>query len=88
MPGEYKVLPGDDRWTVTCQKTSEVIYRGIGPVEVVRSPAPGIRTNLSGKFELSAIYMHGNDAVLLATEAPDFYLVSFPVFFLDTRGDR
>lgn len=39
-PGDYKVTPGDDRWTVTCLKTSEVIYRGIGPVEVVRSPAP------------------------------------------------
>ena len=40
MPGEYKVTPGEERWTVTCLKTSEVIYRGMGPVEVVRSPAP------------------------------------------------
>jgi len=40
MPGDYKVMPGDDRWTVTCLKTGETLYRGIGPVEVLRSPAP------------------------------------------------
>jgi hypothetical protein len=40
MPGDYIVIPGDDRWTVTCLKTGETIYRGIGPVEVLRSPAP------------------------------------------------
>ena len=40
MPGDYKVMPGDDRWTVTCLKSGETIYRGIGPVEVLRSPAP------------------------------------------------
>ena len=40
MPGEYKVTPGDDRWTVTCLKTQKVVYHGIGPVEIVRSPAP------------------------------------------------
>ncbi|OUM01737.1 hypothetical protein [Variovorax sp. JS1663] len=41
-PGDYKVTPGgeDDRWMVTCLKTGEVVYRGIGPVEVVRSLAP------------------------------------------------
>ena len=39
MPGDYKVTPGDV-WTVTNMKTREVVYRGIGPVEVLRSPAP------------------------------------------------
>ena len=34
-PGDYKVTPGE-RWTVTSLKTSEVIYDGIGPIEVVR----------------------------------------------------
>ena len=29
-----------DRWTVTVKHTGEVLYRGIGPVEVVESPAP------------------------------------------------
>jgi len=29
-----------DRWTVTLKHTGEVLYRGIGPVEVVESPAP------------------------------------------------
>ena len=38
-PGDYKVTPGE-RWTVTSLKTGETIYSGIGPVEVVRSPAP------------------------------------------------
>lgn len=32
-PGDYKVTPGD-RWTVMNLKTNEVIYDGIGPVEV------------------------------------------------------
>lgn len=38
-PGDYKVTPGE-RWTVTVLKTGETIYSGIGPVEVMRSPAP------------------------------------------------
>ncbi|WP_260602686.1 hypothetical protein [Variovorax sp. MHTC-1] len=38
-PGDYKVTPGDS-WTVTLLKTGETIYSGIGPVEVIRSPAP------------------------------------------------
>eukprot|EP01037_Dinobryon_pediforme_P008729 gene8730-8820_t len=29
-----------DRWTVTVKHTGEVLYRGIGPVEVIESPAP------------------------------------------------
>lgn len=37
-PGDYKVTPGD-RWTVTCLKTSEVVYNGIGPVEILRERA-------------------------------------------------
>lgn len=36
-PGDYKVTPGE-RWTVTCS-TGKTIYSGIGPVEVMRSPA-------------------------------------------------
>lgn len=36
--GDYKVTP-DDRWTVTSLKTNEVVYNGIGPVEVVRERA-------------------------------------------------
>lgn len=39
-PGDYKVTLGDDRWTVTCLQTGKQVYRGIGPVQVVRSPAP------------------------------------------------
>lgn len=38
-PVDYKVTPGD-RWTVTLLKTGETIYSGVGPVEVLRSPAP------------------------------------------------
>ena len=34
-PGDYKVTPGK-RWTVTSLKTDEVIYDGIGPVEILR----------------------------------------------------
>ena len=37
-PGDYKVTPGD-RWTVTSLKTNEVVYDGIGPVEVRRNSA-------------------------------------------------
>jgi hypothetical protein len=37
-PGDYKVTPGE-RWTVTLLKNGETVYKGIGPVEVVRSPA-------------------------------------------------
>lgn len=29
-----------DRWKVSVKHTGEVLYRGIGPVEVVESPAP------------------------------------------------
>jgi hypothetical protein len=37
-PGDYKVTPGD-RWTVTSLKTNEVVYDGIGPVEILRERA-------------------------------------------------
>ncbi|SOD27683.1 hypothetical protein SAMN05518800_3248 [Variovorax sp. YR752] len=37
-PGEYKVTPGE-RWTVISLKTNEVIYNGIGPVEILREHA-------------------------------------------------
>jgi hypothetical protein len=38
-PGDYKVTPGE-RWTVTSVKDGKTVYSGIGPVEVLRSPAP------------------------------------------------
>jgi len=34
-PGDYKVTPGE-RWTVTSLKTKEVVYDGVGPVEILR----------------------------------------------------
>jgi hypothetical protein len=37
-PGDYKVTPGE-RWTVTSLKTDEVVYNGIGPVEIRRERA-------------------------------------------------
>lgn len=36
--GDYKVTPGD-RWTVTNLKTNEVVYDGIGPVQILRERA-------------------------------------------------
>lgn len=38
-PSNYKVTPGE-RWTVTALKTDEVVYEGIGPVEIRRERAP------------------------------------------------
>lgn len=38
-PGDYKITPGE-RWTVTSLKTSEIVYDGIGPVEIRRERAP------------------------------------------------
>ncbi|SFQ70857.1 hypothetical protein SAMN05216567_12852 [Variovorax sp. OK605] len=37
-PGDYKITPGD-RWTVASLKTGEVVYDGIGPVEILRKRA-------------------------------------------------
>jgi hypothetical protein len=37
-PGDYKVTPGE-RWTVTSLKTNEVVYDGLGPVEIIRERA-------------------------------------------------
>ncbi|MNU02060.1 hypothetical protein D3C72_2456590 [compost metagenome] len=39
--GDYKVTPGvgAERWTVTSLKTNEVVYSGIGPVEILRERA-------------------------------------------------
>ena len=37
QPGDYKVTPGDDRWSVISLKTGETVYSGIGPVEVRRA---------------------------------------------------
>ena len=36
-PGEYEVTAGAElgRWSVTLLKTGELVYNGIGPVEVV-----------------------------------------------------
>ncbi|MFN7155097.1 MAG: hypothetical protein ACK4OE_15540 [Acidovorax sp.] len=40
-PTAYQVeQTGPDRWTVTLKHSGEVVYQGIGPVEVVESPAP------------------------------------------------
>lgn len=40
-PSAYRVeLVGEDRWKVTVRHTGEVLYHGIGPVEVIASPAP------------------------------------------------
>jgi hypothetical protein len=37
----YRVEQVDpDRWKVTVKHTGEVLYLGIGPVEVIESPAP------------------------------------------------
>lgn len=38
-PSNYKVTPGE-RWTVTSLQTGEVVYEGIGPVEIRRERAP------------------------------------------------
>ena len=35
---ELPLAPGD-RWTVTSLKTNEVLYSGIGPVEILRERA-------------------------------------------------
>jgi hypothetical protein len=34
-PGDYKITPGK-RWSVTSLKTNEIVYDGIGPVEIRR----------------------------------------------------
>lgn len=39
-PGDYKVTPGAG-WTVTSLKTQEVVYDGLGPVEVLREGRTG-----------------------------------------------
>lgn len=40
-PTAYKVeQTSADHWTVTLKHNGEVVYHGIGPVEVVESPAP------------------------------------------------
>lgn len=41
-PEEYDIAPGEGingRWVVT-SSSGAVVYNGIGPVEVLRSPAP------------------------------------------------
>lgn len=40
-PTAYSVeQTGPDRWKVAVRHTGEVLYHGIGPVDVVVSPAP------------------------------------------------
>ena len=39
-PEDYDVRQVGDRWQVTIGGTTELIYDGIGPVEVIRSAAP------------------------------------------------
>lgn len=38
-PEAYQVTPGE-WWSVRVRETGELIYSGIGPVDVVPSPAP------------------------------------------------
>lgn len=37
--GDYKITPGEKgkRWTVVSLRTNEVVYSGIGPVEILRA---------------------------------------------------
>ena len=39
-PEDYDVRQVGDRWQVTIGGTAEVVYSGIGPVEIIRSAAP------------------------------------------------
>jgi hypothetical protein len=39
-PEDYAVNSIDDVWVVVAIATQVVVYRGPGPVEVLRSPAP------------------------------------------------
>lgn len=39
-PWDYAVTQVGELWTVTASATGEWIYKGPGPVEVIRSPAP------------------------------------------------
>lgn len=39
-PQAYQVTQAGAWWTVTVLATGEAVYRGPGPVAVVRSPAP------------------------------------------------
>jgi len=39
-PEDYYVLRVGDAWSVTHIVTGKEVYAGLGPVEVVRSPAP------------------------------------------------
>lgn len=39
-PWDYSVLQVGDAWSVTHLPNGEVVYAGLGPVEVLRSPAP------------------------------------------------
>lgn len=34
LPDDYKITPGEC-WTVTSLKTGEVVYNGIGPVDIL-----------------------------------------------------
>ncbi len=39
-PWDYMILHVGDAWTVKQATTGKVVYAGLGPVEVLRSPAP------------------------------------------------
>lgn len=39
-PEEYKIVQVGDAWSVVHIPSQREIYAGLGPVEVVRSPAP------------------------------------------------
>ena len=42
LRGHYEVVPGAgaERWTVVLVKTGEIVYNGIGPVEILAVDQP------------------------------------------------
>lgn len=39
-PWDYKIVRVGDAWAVQEHTTGALVYAGLGPVEIVRSPAP------------------------------------------------
>ncbi len=39
-PWDYSILQVGDGWSVKCLVNCEEVYAGLGPVELLRSPAP------------------------------------------------
>lgn len=40
VPSDYRIVHEGELWTVSHVPSGKVVYRGTGPVEVARSPAP------------------------------------------------